>query len=371
MADQDLTFNLSNLGTQSIEFWGGLAAVADRIDTVGGQSFDYNDPYLSSLASYVSFGSGNTNVSGSNDVGLADLSALGSGVAGMGPTVVAIPSCKIIEGDVLLDNSSNSWHFSIPEDYGDLYFDADYKVTDAAGVRGNYGRHVLLHELGHTLGLAHNDHGFSAMNYDVRPWSNRIDEKMMEFLPDDREALRYLYPGAATEKDVAVLMTWFDSTDISSSGAATQKKLCAPSKGIGYSPSKFDPTCGVRASGVDGSTRVCPGDKIYTRYAAANYSTMDMTMDEELWFSKNDWLNRTAGVDKKSATSYASLTVLANQSQRKGKSFIVPSGLDWDTDYYPILFLDTGSDLANEESEQNNWIPLRATIHVKRQVACP
>jgi hypothetical protein len=98
---------------------------------------------------------------------------------------------------------------------------------------------------------------------------------------------------------------------------------------------------------------------------------MSMTMDEELWFSKNDWLNRTAGVDKKSATSYASLVVGAQGSYRKGKSFIVPAGLDWDTDYYPIIFLNTGNDLANEESEQNNWIPLRATIHVKQQGNCP
>ena len=47
----------------------------------------------------------------------------------------------------------------------------------------------------------------------------------------------------------------------------------------------------------------------------------------------------------------------------------VPNTVSYNTEYYPIINL-AGADVANEESQQNNWIPLRDTIYVKPALAC-
>lgn len=69
--------------------------------------------------------------------------------------------------------------------------------------------------------------------------------------------------------------------------AATQRLLCQPSRGRDFSPSMFDDLCGT--GGPDsGSTEVCEGDTLRTRYALANYSTERMTFWAELWFSVDE-----------------------------------------------------------------------------------
>jgi hypothetical protein len=382
-SDQDLSINVANAGFQAFAITGAMVAVADRIDQVGGQWFDYNSPYGVESDPYSTPGSGDTNGNGVNEVGLADLSAL-PGVLGMGPTEVDLVSCEITEGDVFLDSNA-AWDFGVPADGRptdtckdeDCYFDAarthcadGSKIETCPLETGVYwGRTVILHELGHTLGLAHSDHSYSFMNYEIRPFTNREDAKRVEFLPDDREALRELYGNTATEIDAAVATTWFDATDVSGSGAAAAKRLCKPSTGVAYSPSIFDEYCGVDAGGNAGAIRVCPGDDLYVRYALANYGTETLVVNEQLWFSRNSWLNTGAGADVVSPTVKPDRTLDPQSSYRLGRTFEVPSGLIWNRTYYPILFID-GDDLTNEESEQNNWIPLRARIKIKPEADC-
>ena len=45
--------------------------------------------------------------------------------------------------------------------------------------------------------------------------------------------------------------------------------------------------------------------------------------------------------------------------------------MSYDTDYYPVLFLDSGADYTLEESQQNNAIPLRTKVHIKTAAECP
>ena len=166
------------------------------------------------------------------------------------------------------------------------------------------------------------------------------------------------------ETDLAVLNTWFDAGDLDNN-AATQKRLCKPSLGDGYGDI-FGGWCGVNNDGSWGDTEVCPDDILYVQYALANYGNTTLETTQELWFSTNDWLNTTAGVDVQSPTiRYRTLN--PEESFREGRIYYVPSTVEYDTEYYVIINVETD---GVEESTQNNWIPLRGTIWVKSRLQC-
>jgi hypothetical protein len=365
-SDQSLTINLTFVAPANVfPFTDAVIDVAERVSQVGGQSFDYLTPFAVSNGGYAPNGPMNVFQNGVNEVGQA---ALGAGIAGMGAALVDLATCQTLEADVFLATGTN-WLWGTPDQYGDDYFGAQ-NGTFVNGVWGRYGRPAILHELGHTLSLAHTLTGYSFMNATTWPWSNRASENQIEFLPDDRNALRVLYGNGVAETDLAALVTWFDTT-VPVNGAAVGKLLCQPTGGTAFSPGIFDPTCGVDAAGAAGSTTVCPGDTLYTRYTAANYSTVALNVDAELWFSENSWLNMTAGADQLSPTAPATFNLVGNVASRRGVGFQVPLSVAYDTEYYPILHLNTGASLAGEESQQNNWIPLVGKIRIDTQANCP
>lgn len=351
-SDPDYDVNISTApGGVAQYLIGAFAIVSERVGQAGGQSLDI----VNLNVVYDTLAVGDSD--GRNDIGLADLTASGAGA--MGPTIVDTSTCEIDEANILI-NKDSSWAYFDPGDHGDDYY-------DAASVSGGdrYLQPVLLHELGHNYSLAHSTDSYTFMNSGTstttgRPWANRRDDKRIEPLPDTRRALRDLYGNGTDETDVAALNTWFD--DSTGASPAPQRLLCNPSSGTDFSPSIFDEFCGVDGSGAAGTTDVCLGQNIYTRVALPNYGTNDMTVDVELWFSQNDWLNRDAGADIASPTVKTGITISAGTSARKGFKFEVPSGLVPGTEYYPIIFVDSGTELANEESQQNNWIPLRQKI---------
>jgi hypothetical protein len=358
-SDPQLTVNVTFVPAGDVfAFTAAVVDVATRIGNVGGQTFDYALPFLASNGGYVP---GGIFQNGANEIGMANIAA--AGIAGMGPALVDLATCQIVEADVFLDTGT-TWLWGVPEDHGDDYF-----AAPSSNASGRYGRTVILHELGHTLSLAHSDTSYSFMNSTNRPWSNRAREKQVEPLPDDREALRFLYPSATAETDIAALVTWFDATQ--ATGQATGRLLCQPSGGDAFSPGFFDETCGVDAAGNPGPTTVCHGDTLYTRFALANYGTVPLDVDMELWFSRNTWLDVAAGADVQSTTTPATLTVSATTAARRGVGFVVPTTVAYDTDYYPVVNLNTGAGLASEESQQNNWIPLIGPIHIDTQANCP
>lgn len=351
-SDPDYAVNISTapdgIGQYLI---GAFAIVSERVSQVGGQSFDIVN--MDVVFDTLAVGDND----GENDIGLADLSASGAGA--MGPSIVDTSTCTIEEANILI-NEASAWAYFDPGDHGDDYFNAN---SVSNGLR--YLQPVLLHELGHNYSLAHSTDSYTFMNSGTstttgRPWSNRRDDKRIEPLPDMRRALRDLYGNGTDETDVAALNTWFD--DSTGASPAPQRLLCKPSSGVDFSPSIFDEFCGITSTGADGSDDVCIGENIYTRVALPNYGTDDMTVDVELWFSQNDWLNRDAGADVASPTVKTGITLSAGTSARKGFKFEVPDDLVPGTEYYPIIFVNSGTELSNEESDRNNWIPLRHKI---------
>lgn len=357
-ADAPLAINIANAsGADAFGLVMAVEEVSGRIGNVGGQTFDFTPLTIAT----DSFAIGDAD--GENEIGLADLS--GTGAGGMGPTIVDLATCTIVEANVLLAQAT-TWRWFVPSEYGEDYFNAN---SVSGGER--YAREVIVHELGHNLSLAHTTDSYDFMNAGsssahARPWSNRADEKRVEPLPDMRRALRALYGNGAEEKDVGALVTWFDdSTGVS---PAPQRLLCQPSKGVGFSPGLFDQTCGVDAAGLPGSTTVCPGDTLYTRLTIPNYGTADMAVDIELWFSTDPTLDRSNGSDLQSPR-VASITAGSASSARRGLTFEVPAGLTPGASYYPIAFVNSGVEYELEESQDNNWIPLRGPVSVAAQ--CP
>jgi hypothetical protein len=357
-ADRTLTANTANMTDlgEAVNFIATVSALADRVSNVGGESFDFIAPYGLATSPFTWGANGD----GLNEIGIADLSLLAGGGAAAplswGATVYQEPACEILETDIAMDDDTVTWY--VPSYYGIAYYDAAARAMPGL----SFGRGPLLHEIFQGMGLRHNSTTYSFMNAGVFPWANRsTEDHMVDPLPEDREFLRDIYPGTAVETDVGVLTTWFDS--------GGDDLLCKPSTGTGFSPSIFDATCGVDATGAPGATDVCPGDQLYVRYALVNYGNTDVSLDEELWFSQDDVLNRSSGLDIASSKVVAAHVAPANRSSRWGRQYKVPSGLAWDTDYYPIIWLDTAG--ITERSTQNNWIPLRAPVHVKPQASCP
>jgi len=111
-----------------------------------------------------------------------------------------------------------------------------------------------------------------------------------------------------------VLNTWIDTA--STAEVTPQKMLCKPS--VGAVPNvahAFADYCG------DGRpAAVCPGDVLQVQYALANYSTEDVNVTSNVWFSTDDvW---DAG-DRLSPTSKTYL-VDAAHSQNKYWGYEVP-----------------------------------------------
>lgn len=361
-ADQQIYLNVSSTGLDTADLYDAMIDVTQRINAVQGQWYDYLSTYAFSAGGYSHQTRDNINPNGLFEVGMANLAGTGAGASG--GALVDTETCEVIEADVFF-NTQEDWVFGVPADYSDDYFGAGSHVT-INGTEERYGRTVLLHELLHTHSLAHSNSSYSFMNADNRPWANRSREKQVEPLPDDRQALRYLYGDGATELDVAALVTWFDPVR---GAPADGTLLCMPSTGTTFSAGLFDPTCGVFGY-VSGITTVCPGETLYVRVTVVNYGTGAVTIAPELWFSTNDWLDTTAGLDQKSPTVKPGFLAAAESASARGYQFTVPTTLAPNTDYYPIINLNTGLTLPFEDSQQNNWIPLIGTIRVDN-AHCP
>ncbi len=210
-------------------------------------------------------------------VGFHDDPNGGLGSGGPGPSA----NCRYDEAHIGLKNLDLArWNFGVPEDGGQAYFDAT--LNDTSGAR--YFRLVYLHELLHTFGLAHSDSSYSMMNYGDRPW---FDERTIRPLPDDVKGLRELYPEPLVgSSEVAVFNSWWTLAG-AASGAAQQERYCAPNVGGNFISDPFSDRCALNGFAW-GSTEICAGSSLHTRFTVANYSTDAADVTARLWLSLDD-----------------------------------------------------------------------------------
>jgi hypothetical protein len=289
-------------------------------------------------------------------VGFTDDPTDTSGAAGA--TVVPPPdaNCQYAEAHIVFENMNlHNWNFGTPSEVGD-----DYYMAGEGDPSGNtYFRTAYLHELLHSFGLDHTHGAYSFMNYNYFPWSGggRSERDSVRPLPDDAMGLRHLYPGAGNRHDVAVLNTWFNPNAVYN-GSAIQHGLCSPSLGTAFSTDifRFSPGCGTGGP-TGGSTTVCAGDRLYTRFAFANYST-DVADDIDIraFFSTDDIFQ--LGTDVVSPTG-RDTTVGAGGSALLERTWQIPAGLQTGTEYYVII--EVAGTTANGGAVED-WIPLRGKV---------
>jgi hypothetical protein len=332
--DETLTIDTNNFNPTEQE---AIEDVATRMNNVGGQWFDWSFAYDSSPEEDETR---ITKGACSNPDALACSSASAS-----------IDNCTFNNAWTKIDTS---WTFAYgsPGDYGIDYWDAPLHFENQY-----FARPVILHELLHMVGLAHS-YDFSFTNNSQGAWTNRTKTKMIEPLPDDREGLRAKYPSQGSECDIAVT-NWYVDPDAEL--PYPQNRLCKPAHGNGYSEDIFSTWCPEEFP----TTSVCPGQLITARWSILNYGTSYVSVYDELWFSTNTDLNTS--YDKKSATT-GWRGMNGDTTLRTGRKFAVPNTVSYDQEYYLLIRATTRS--CTEETDRNNWMPLRGKIYIKPSSQC-
>jgi hypothetical protein len=113
-----------------------------------------------------------------------------------------------------------------------------------------------------------------------------------------------------------------------------------------------------------GSTEVCPGEILRTRFTVANYSTAGVDLTYWLYLSLDD---RWDPSDTISVTSRPD-TVPAAHSTHNPRTWTVPTPPTRGADYHVIVRV-TGSTTAGVPVAAD-WIPLTGTVHVKPAGLC-
>lgn len=252
------------------------------------------------------------------------------------------------------DLNLQPWDFGTPASANDTY----YRATDTDPGGKMWFRPIMLHELLHSFGLDHSHTTYSFMNYLDYPWAGGgvAESDAIRPLPDDLRALRHLYPGTSSRAEVALLTTWYDDDPLlNQSESAAQLHVCTPSLGDAFSSSTFDYYCGTGGP-KSGSTKVCAGDLLYTRFTLANYSTEQADdLDITMYLSTDDVYSSH---DVYSPT-FRELTVKGGHSAMVEQKWEVPTGLASGTRYQVIVHaIGTTSSGAFVE----DWTPLTAPV---------
>jgi hypothetical protein len=236
-------------------------------------------------------------------------------------------------------------------------------------------RAVLLHEMGHAVGLAHAKTTYAVMDHGTKAWTRGENETpQMELLPDDIWGVRDLYgSNAPMPWDVSVTNTYFlDSTHWDDDDAHQVRNCKVSSRADSYAEVADGATfCGVNDPGStypDVSNNICPGDELQLRYTINNKSDNAILTKEQVWLSSDEDLEvNGAAIDLKSPDE-RELAMTGSHSGSVGRVFRVPSSTPNGTYFVYVRVVPQspfGDDWWSRDIDQwNNSIRVAGTIDV-------
>jgi len=219
------------------------------------------------------------------------------------------------------------WHYGIDET--DIGFNNNKSWSTGSLNYSNLGspynfEGVALHELGHALGLLHEDRWMATMN-SYYPNSGTLGQgNEWDPLADDRQGVRYLYPDGTGETDVA---------------ASAFKRTGTGSSGIVSSPAS-----------------AARGTYVTIEYTFMNQGTASQSFDIGFYLSTNNYISIYDTLLGTNYGAWASPGGIGTYS----RTLYIPTSVTPGT-YYLGFMVDSNSAVA-ENHEGNN------AMHVTRQI---
>lgn len=185
---------------------------------------------------------------------------------------------------------------------------------------------VALHELGHALGLGHENRTLATMNERTPNGGPIGHAKVWDVLPDDRNGVRFLYPDSQSEIDIA--------------GSAFVNRSWGS------------------ARVVNGSRSANRGDSVTVEYTVLNLGTISLNYNVGFYLSTNDYI-----------TSYDRLLGTTAVNAPAGSASTLTRTVNIPTNVTPgnywIGFVVDYDSRISERSESNNTmeVPRRISIN--------
>lgn len=192
---------------------------------------------------------------------------------------------------------------------------------------------VMLHELGHALGLIHSDSVIATMNTYYPNGGSIGHYNKVKPHGDDRFGLNILYPDASVGSDISV----------SRFKAGTNLGTTSLNRLLDTSGSPVD--WGTRAGSYD------------IEYTIENLGTQSITADLKFYISSNSYISKSDTYLSRSAWNMPAGTFVSAQ-----KRITIPSTLSSGT--YYIGYLVDSSNPIQEMDENNNSISLLGRITI-------
>lgn len=222
------------------------------------------------------------------------------------------------------------WHHGIDET--DVGFNSDrtwnlgiFDYVDDLGGVINF-ESVALHELGHALGLLHENRWMATMNASY-PNSGPLGTiREWDPLADDRNGVRFLYPTNTNETDIA--------------GSVFRRTGSGTSDLVGSTPSTV------------------PGSTVTIGFTFSNLSTERVTFDIDFYLSTNDYISTFDRLIGTNNGAWADPGATGTYS----RTLYIPSDIAPGT-YWIGFLVDSDSGLA-EANEVNNRMAMPRVLRV-------
>jgi hypothetical protein len=225
------------------------------------------------------------------------------------------------------------WLFGYQQgiDETDIAFNSNLSWSTGAVNYSNLGspyhfESVALHELGHALGLNHEDRWIATMNSYYPNGGSLGYYKEIDPLADDRTGVRILYPDGTVETDVA--------------GSAFKRT------GTGTSGLVSSPTSAAR------------GSSITLEFTFSNQGTATQTFDIGFYLSTNDYISTADRLLGMNYGAWGSSGYMGTYT----RTLTIPTSVTPGT--YYLGFLIDPNNAFGENNESNNNQPMPRTITI-------